>query len=205
MNSRGSIERWDVSNLEENDDNMDGESEHDFAYSEANDSDDNEAAIDYDFDHSDMPKLVEQLPLGRRTRGADGGHRPVGGVRGLLESTGLVESPKQHEDLTKSHDLDRGFGRVSTHDTVQTRGEEFEEAEQPKSCGGRKAWQTTITYQGQLPVEACDQHGNVKFAGTLQSVKLTPEGNFNLFSITSMIKKGWALGANRGSPRASTN
>ena len=46
---------------------------------------------------------------------------------------------------------------------------------------------------GDLPGMLCDKHGNQIGRGVLQQVKIIQNGQFNLFSISKMMKQGWEL------------
>jgi hypothetical protein len=47
---------------------------------------------------------------------------------------------------------------------------------------------------GKISGMICDKHGNELNASILTEVTHLPEGKFNLFSVSMMLKEGWTLG-----------
>lgn len=51
--------------------------------------------------------------------------------------------------------------------------------------------------RGDIPCELCDKHGNVLMSTKITEVALIKNTPFNLFSLTKMMKQGWALSGDK--------
>jgi len=56
-----------------------------------------------------------------------------------------------------------------------------------------------VSVLGNIPVDLVSRHGEPKGTVTLKGVSHVPNANFNLFSLTKRMRKGWQLGGNKKS------
>ena len=63
--------------------------------------------------------------------------------------------------------------------------------------------QAKATKIGDLPVTMHDKHGDSRGGAVLQGVQILPNGIFNLFSATKLLKRGWVMTGSKESIKMS--
>jgi hypothetical protein len=114
----------------------------------------------------------------------------------LATSDGLMSFPLSQKMLT---DIDVWVAdsaasvHTSPHDDGMTDVEEATDEDAITVGNGASVEAVKI---GKISGMICDKHGNELNATTLLEVTHLPEGKFNLFSLSKMMKDGWTLGGN---------
>jgi hypothetical protein len=150
-----------------------------------------------------LPENADQRPSWYNTKANEVGAAAIGtsskstakSIEYMLAGIGIQKDLKNIEDPeiwiadsgTTSHTTPHSMGMVNLY-----------KAEAGDTITMGNGWDTeTASMIGEVPGMMCDHHGNQVGPVRLGEVKLLPNGKYNLFSVTKLMKNGWSMSGDK--------